>query len=50
MDVFNLFNRRNFTVIPANTIGNTVNTTTFLNLGFTNVGGRGFTFGARYSF
>lgn len=50
MDVFNVFNRRNFTVIPANTIGNTVNTTTFLNLGFTNVGGRGFTFGARYTF
>jgi outer membrane receptor protein involved in Fe transport len=49
-DVFNVFNRRNFTQIPSNTIGNTVNTTTFLNLGFTNVGGRGFTFGARYSF
>lgn len=48
MEVFNLFNRRNFTVIPANTIGNTVNTTTFLNLGFTNVTGRTFTFGARY--
>ncbi len=50
MEVFNLFNHRNFTVIPANTIGNTVNTATFLNLGFTNVGGRGFTFGARYFF
>lgn len=50
MDVFNVFNRRNFTVNPANSIGNTVNTTTFLNLGFTNVGGRGFTFGARYTF
>jgi outer membrane receptor protein involved in Fe transport len=50
MDIFNLFNRRNFTVIPQNTIGNTVNATTFLNLGETNVGGRGFTFGARYYF
>ncbi len=50
MEVFNLFNHRNFTVIPSNTIGNTVNTATFLNRGFTNVGGRGFTFGARYFF
>lgn len=50
MEVFNLFNHRNFTTIPANTIGNTVNTTTFLNKGFTNVAGRGFTFGARYFF
>lgn len=50
VEVFNAFNHRNFTVIPANTIGNTVNTTTFLNKGFTNVGGRGFTFGARYFF
>lgn len=49
-EVFNVFNQRSFTVIPANTIGNTVNTTTFLNLGQTNVGGRGFTFGARYFF
>lgn len=49
-EVFNLFNHRNFTAIPSNTIGNAVNTTTFLNLGFTNVGGRGFTFGARYFF
>ena len=50
VEVFNVFNHRNFTVIPSNTIGNTVNTTTFLNKGFTNVGGRGFTFGARYFF
>lgn len=49
-EVFNVFNRRNFTAIPSNTIGNTVNTETFLNLGFTNVAGRGFTFGARYFF
>lgn len=49
-EVFNLFNRRNFTVIPSNTIGNTFNPDLFLNLGQTNVGGRGFTFGARYFF
>jgi hypothetical protein len=49
-EIFNLFNRRNFTVIPSNTIGNTVNTDLFLNLGRTNVGGRGFLFGARYFF
>jgi outer membrane receptor protein involved in Fe transport len=49
-EVFNLFNHRNFTTIPSNTIGNTVNTTLFLNLGQTNVGGRGFLFGARYFF
>lgn len=50
VEAFNVFNQRSFTVIPANTIGNTVNTTTFLNLGFTNVAGRTFTFGARYFF
>lgn len=50
VEVFNVFNHRNFTLIPSNTIGNTVNTTTFLNKGFTNVAGRGFTFGARYFF
>lgn len=49
-EIFNLFNHRNFTVIPANSLGNSPNLTTFLNLGFTNVGGRGFTFGARYFF
>lgn len=50
MEVFNVFNRRNFTVIPTNTIGNTVDTALFLNLGRTNVSGRNFLFGARYSF
>ncbi|MBX3297771.1 MAG: TonB-dependent receptor [Acidobacteria bacterium] len=49
-EIFNITNTRNFTVIPANTIGNTVNTTTFLNFGFTNVGGRNFLFGASYRF
>lgn len=50
VEAYNVFNHRNFTVIPANTIGNNVNTTTFLNLGFTNVGGRSFLFGAAYRF
>ena len=49
-EVFNAFNHRNFTVIPSNTIGNTVNTQLFLNLGQTNVAGRSFIFGARYFF
>jgi hypothetical protein len=50
VEVFNLFNHRNFTVIPINSLGNTNNPDLFLNLGRTNVGGRGFTFGARYFF
>jgi hypothetical protein len=50
VEIFNLFNRRNFTTIPTNTTGNTVNTDLFLNLGRTNVAGRGFLFGARYFF
>jgi outer membrane receptor protein involved in Fe transport len=50
VEVFNAFNRRNFTVIPSNTVGNTVNTDLFLNLGQTNVVGRSFLFGARYFF
>jgi outer membrane receptor protein involved in Fe transport len=50
MEVFDLFNHRNFTLIPSNTAGNTINTTTFLNLGQTNVAGRTFLFGARYFF
>lgn len=50
MEVFNVFNRRNFTTIPANTVNNSTNPATFLNLGQTNVGGRGFIFGARLYF
>jgi Carboxypeptidase regulatory-like domain/TonB dependent receptor/TonB-dependent Receptor Plug Domain len=50
MEVFDLFNHRNFTIIPSNTAGNTINATTFLNLGQTNVVGRTFLFGARYFF
>ncbi len=49
-EVFNLFNRRSFTAIPSNTVGNTVNTTLFLDFGQTNVAGRAFLFGARYFF
>jgi hypothetical protein len=57
LEVFNLFNRRNFSVVPTNTLftpnaGQTVQqaNSTFLNFGLTNVAGRQFTFGARYSF
>jgi len=49
-EITNLFNRRSFTANPSNTIGNTVNTTLFLDFGQTNVGGRTFLFGARYFF
>jgi hypothetical protein len=49
-DVFNVFNRRNFTTIPANTLGNTNNLVNFLNFGLTNITGRTFQFGARYFF
>lgn len=50
LEVGNVFNRRNFTVIPTNTIVPTTNPATFLNVGLTNVGGRTFAIGARYSF
>ena len=50
VDVFNVFNHRNFTSIPSNSLGNTNNLFNFLNFGQTNVGGRGFQFGARYFF
>jgi len=50
MEVFNLFNHRNFTTIPTNTLSATTNPANFLNFGLTNASGRGFTFGARYFF
>jgi hypothetical protein len=50
VDIFNVFNHRNFTLIPANSLGNTNNLTQFLNLGLTNVTGRTFQMGARYFF
>jgi outer membrane receptor protein involved in Fe transport len=49
-DVFNVFNRRNFTTIPTNSLGNTNNLTNFLNFGLTNISGRSFQFGMRYFF
>ncbi len=50
VEVFNVFNRRNFTVIPSNTLSPGSTNSSFLNLGLTNVGGRSFDFGARYFF
>jgi len=50
MEVFNLFNHRNFTAIPTNTLSATTSAASFLNYGLTNVNGRQFLFGARYSF
>lgn len=49
-EVFNLFNRRNFTVIPSRVLSATSDPTLFLNYGRTNVTGREFLFGARYFF
>jgi outer membrane receptor protein involved in Fe transport len=49
VEAFNVFNRRNFTVNPVNTIS-AVNTANFLDVTRTNVGGRVFNFGARYFF
>jgi outer membrane receptor protein involved in Fe transport len=51
VEVFNLFNRRNFTVIPTNTLSATTTAASFLNYGLVNtITGRTFTFGARYEF
>jgi outer membrane receptor protein involved in Fe transport len=50
VEIFDLFNRRNFTVIPTNTLSATTNPANFLNYGLTNVAGRTFSFGARYFF
>jgi hypothetical protein len=49
-EVTNIFNHRNFTVIPLNTVGSSTNAFQFLNLGQTNVTGRSMLFTARYSF
>lgn len=49
-EIFNLYNHRNFTVIPTNTLSATTTPSSFLNLGLTNVSGRNFLFGARYFF
>lgn len=50
VEVFNVFNHRNFTVIPDNTLTSGSNPVTFLNLGQTSVAGRTFLFGAGYRF
>lgn len=47
-EVSNVFNHRNFTSIPPNTVSSNTNNTTFLNLGQTNVVGRGMLFTVRY--
>jgi TonB-dependent Receptor Plug Domain. len=49
-EVSNVFNHRNFTVIPTNTVGSSTNAFQFLNLGQTNVTGRSMLFTARYFF
>jgi outer membrane receptor protein involved in Fe transport len=49
-EVFNVFNRRNFTVIPNNVLSPNTNPDLFLNFGQTDVPGRTFLFGARYFF
>ena len=51
-ELFDVLNHRNFTVIPANTVSNATNLTTFLNLGqtSTSVVGRTMQFLVRYSF
>lgn len=49
-EIFNIFNRRNFTVIPSRVLAASSDPTLFLNFGRTNVAGRTFLFGARYYF
>lgn len=49
-EVFNVFNYRNFTTIPSNTVTAGTNNTTFLNLGQTNVAGRSMLISMRYIF
>lgn len=49
-EVFNLFNTRNFNVIPDRTVDANTNLVRFQNLGFTDVGGRGMLFMFRYVF
>jgi outer membrane receptor protein involved in Fe transport len=49
-EVTNVFNHRNFTVIPLNTVSSSTTAAQFLNLGQQNVTGRSMLFTARYSF
>ena len=49
-EVTNVFNHRNFTVIPLNTVSSSTVADQFLNLGQQNVTGRSMLFTARYIF
>jgi len=49
-EVFNAFNHRNFNQVPARTVSSSTVLSTFMNLGYTDVGGRGMIFMARYLF
>jgi outer membrane receptor protein involved in Fe transport len=49
-EIFNIFNHRNFTVIPSRVLSASTDPTLFLNLGRTTVSGRTFLFGGRYFF
>jgi len=49
-EMANVFNRRNFTIVPANTASDNTNMDLFLNLGQTNVAGRAMLFTLRYFF
>jgi hypothetical protein len=49
-ECFDVMGHRNFTTNPANTVSNSTNLTTFLNLGQTSVAGRSMEFLVRYSF
>ncbi len=49
-EMTDVFNRRNFTVVPANIASDNTNSALFLNLGQTNVVGRTMTFTLRYFF
>ncbi len=49
-ELSNIFNHRNFTTIPTNTVTNATNVGLFMNLGQTNVNGRSMLFILRYTF
>lgn len=49
-EVFNLFNRRNFSQVPLSVVNNTTNPVLFLSEGETDALGRSFMFTARYFF
>ncbi len=49
-EVFNVFNRRNFNQVPSNTVSSSTVLATFMNLGQTNVGGRGMLLALRYEY